>query len=161
MKQLLFAFALVVLTTTVACAFQTDKPSDNKQAGTAEVPPIRNFTKVNADFCTAGQPRPEHFAKLKAEGIKTIINLRPPTEHRAAEEEEQAKQAGLKYINIPVVYGTPNEDQVAEFLKITDDKSIRPVFMIMIFLGGVFGRCESGCGGSPHRGQTPRPRASR
>ena len=124
MKQLFFAFALVALTTTIACAFQNDKSTD-----TPEVPPIRNFTKISADFCTAGQPRPEHFAKLKAEGIMTVLNLRPPGEHRAAEEEEAVKQAGLKYVNLPVVYGTPNEDQVAEFLKITDDKNNRPIFI--------------------------------
>jgi peptide-methionine (S)-S-oxide reductase len=94
-----------------------------------EIPPIRNFTKINQDFCTAGQPRPEHFAKLKADGIKTVLNLRPAGEHRAAEEEEAVKQAGLRYINIPVVYGTPNEEQVAEFLKITDDASLRPMLI--------------------------------
>ena len=125
MKRLLFALAFVTLATTIACAFQTDSASP----ATGEVPPIRNFTKVNADFCTAGQPRPEHFAKLKADGIKTVLNLRPPGEHRAAEEEEAVKQAGMKYVNIPVVYATPNEDQATEFLKITDDKSLRPIFI--------------------------------
>ncbi len=125
MKRFLFALAFVTLATTVASAFQTDSSSP----ATGEIPPIRNYTKVNADFCTAGQPRPEHFAKLKAEGIKTVLNLRPPTEHRAAEEEEQVKQAGMNYLNIPVVYATPNEAQVAEFLKFTDDKNNRPIFV--------------------------------
>ena len=121
MKRLMTLLAFVFV--AALSAFAQTAPE------TTEAPPIRNYTKVNADFCTAGQPRPEHFAKLKADGIKTVLNLRPPSEHRAAEEEEQVKLAGLKYINIPVVYGTPNEDQVAEFLKITDDKSIRPVFI--------------------------------
>jgi protein tyrosine phosphatase (PTP) superfamily phosphohydrolase (DUF442 family) len=94
-----------------------------------EVPPIRNFLKVNQDFCTGGQPRPEHLEMLKADGIKAIINLRPPTEHRAAEEEESAKKLGLRYINIPVVYTAPRDEDADAFLKATDDKENRPAFV--------------------------------
>ena len=73
---------------------------------------IRNFLRINKDFCTGGQPRLEHLEKLKAEGVKAIINLRQPSEHRAAEEEAKAKELGLRYFNIPVVFGNPNEEQV-------------------------------------------------
>jgi uncharacterized protein (TIGR01244 family) len=94
-----------------------------------QVQPIRNFVRVNEDFCTGGQPRPEHLQKLKDEGIKAIINLRPAGEHRAAEEEAKAKELGLRYFNIPVVFGDPKEEQVTEFLKITDDPKNRPAFI--------------------------------
>jgi outer membrane protein assembly factor BamB/protein tyrosine phosphatase (PTP) superfamily phosphohydrolase (DUF442 family) len=90
---------------------------------------IRNFLRVNKDFCTGGQPKLEHLEKLKADGVKAIINLRQPSEHRAAEEEAKAKELGLRYFNIPVAYGNPNEEQVAEFLKITDDPENRPAFI--------------------------------
>jgi uncharacterized protein (TIGR01244 family) len=94
-----------------------------------ESAPIRNFLRVNENFCTGGQPRLEHLEKLKADGIKTIINLRQPSEHRAAEEEAKAKELGLKYFNIPVAFGNPNEEQVAEFLKLTDDPANLPAFI--------------------------------
>lgn len=94
-----------------------------------ELPPIYNFTRINDQFCTGGQPRLEHLAKLKAEGVKAIINLRPPSEHRAPEEEAKAKELGLKYFNIPVVYGDPKEEQATEFLRITDDPANRPAFI--------------------------------
>src|SRR5689334_7893816 len=90
---------------------------------------IRNFLRVNKDFCTGGQPKLEHLQQLKAEGVKAIINLRQPSEHRSAEEEAKAKELGLRYFNIPVAYGNPNEEQVAEFLKITDDPDNRPIFI--------------------------------
>ena len=90
---------------------------------------IRNFLRVNKDFCTGGQPRLEHLGKLKAEGIKSIINLRQPSEHRAAEEEAKAKELGLRYFNIPVVFGNPNEKQVEQFLEITDNPGNRPAFI--------------------------------
>ena len=98
-------------------------------AAQQEVPPIRNFVRVNEQFCTGAQPRLEHLEKLKAEGVRAVINLRPRGEHRAAEEEEKAKELGLRYFNIPVVTGEPKDEQVAEFLKLTDDPENRPAFI--------------------------------
>lgn len=94
-----------------------------------DVPPIRNFLQINKDFCSGAQPRLEHLEKLKTDGVRSIINLRPPAEHRAAEEEAKAKELGLRYFNIPVVFGDPKEEQVTEFLKITDDPKNRPAFI--------------------------------
>ena len=115
-KHIAFAATLLLFASSFAIAQQ-------------EAPPIRNFLRVNEQFCTGGQPRTEHLAKLKAEGITTIINLRPAGEHRAAEEEAAAKELGLRYFNIPVVFANPKEEQVDEFLKITDDVKNRPAFI--------------------------------
>lgn len=94
-----------------------------------EQPAIFNFTRVNDQYCTGGQPKLEALEKLKTEGVKAILNLRTPGEHRAADEEARAKELGLKYFNIPVVYMSPKEEQATEFLKITDDPGNRPVFI--------------------------------
>jgi uncharacterized protein (TIGR01244 family) len=94
-----------------------------------EVTSIRRFLRVEKDVCTGGQPRTAQLAKLKAEGIKTILNLRPPDEHDAAKEEARAKELGMRYIDIPVSFGNPKDEQVEEFLKITDDPANRPVFI--------------------------------
>ena len=114
-KQLLLVLMVVSLTAPIL--------------GQQEVPPIRNFLRVNADFCTGGQPRLENLEKLKAEGIKAIINLRQPSEHRADEEEAKAKELGLRYYNIPVAFGNPKEEQATEFLRLTDDPANRPAFI--------------------------------
>ena len=98
-------------------------------AAQQEIPPIRNFLRVNDQFCTGGQPRLEHLQQLKDEGVKTIINLRPTSEHRAAEEEARAKELGFKYFNIPFVFSEPTDEQATEFLKITDDPANRPAFI--------------------------------
>lgn len=103
--------------------------SHAQQEAKQELPPIRNFLKINDQFCTGAQPRLEHLAKLKADGVKAIINLRQPSEHRAEEEEAEAKRLGLRYFNIPVVYASPKDEQVDEFLKITDDPENRPAFI--------------------------------
>lgn len=94
-----------------------------------EVPAIRNFVRMNNEFCTGAQPRLQHLEMLKADGVKAIINLRPPSEHRAAEEEAKAKNLGLRYFNIPFVFGEPKEEQATEFLQVTDDPENRPAFI--------------------------------
>jgi uncharacterized protein (TIGR01244 family) len=94
-----------------------------------DLPPIRNFLQVATDFCTGGQPRPEHLAKLKADGVKAVLNLRQPSEHRADEEQAAVEKAGMKYFNIPVVYATPTDANADEFLKLTDDPANRPMFI--------------------------------
>jgi len=98
-------------------------------ASQTELPPIRNFLQVDKEFCTGGQPRIEHFETLKADGVKAVLNLRQPTEHRAEEEQAAVEKAGLKYFNVPVVYTSPTEEQVDRFLEITDDPANRPMFI--------------------------------
>jgi uncharacterized protein (TIGR01244 family) len=100
------------------------------QAPVGQAPPdIRNFLQVTPEFCTGGQPRLEHFARLKADGVKAVLNLRQPTEHRAEEEQQAVEAAGLKYFNIPVSYQNPSDADVDQFLKITDDPANRPMFI--------------------------------
>jgi protein tyrosine phosphatase (PTP) superfamily phosphohydrolase (DUF442 family) len=94
-----------------------------------EEPPIRNFIRVNKEFCTGAQPKLEHLEMLKKDGVKAIINLRQRSEHRAAEEEAKANELGLRYFNIPVAFGDPKDEQATEFLRITDDPENRPAFI--------------------------------
>lgn len=91
--------------------------------------PIRNFLRIDPNFCTGGQPNMQQLEKLKAEGITTVINLRTADEYNVAQEEAKAKELGLKYFNIPVVYTAPKEEQATEFLKIMSDTKNRPVFI--------------------------------
>src|SRR5215510_5029525 len=91
--------------------------------------PIRNFLRIGPNFCTGRQPNMQQLEKLKAEGITTIINLRTADEYDVAQEEAKAKELGLKYFNIPVVYTAPKEEQATEFLKIMADTKNRPVFI--------------------------------
>jgi|SRR5688500_4128480 uncharacterized protein (TIGR01244 family) len=120
--------SLTVLCTTItfAAASASALVAQNQPA---PAPDIRNFLQVTPDFCTGGQPRLEHFDALKAQGVRTVLNLRTPGEHRADEERIAVEKAGLKYFNIPVVYREPKDSDVDEFLKITDDPANRPMFV--------------------------------
>lgn len=114
-----------MLTTIIVAAVIVTQAS----GAPSEPPAIRNFLQVTPEFCTGGQPRPEHFTELKNRGVKAVLNLRTPGEHRAEEEKAAVEKAGLKYFNIPVVYREPTAADVDAFLKITDDPANRPMFI--------------------------------
>jgi protein tyrosine phosphatase (PTP) superfamily phosphohydrolase (DUF442 family) len=116
MRRKLYPLAVLLLAAGAAAARQ-------------DAQPIRNFLRVDKEFCTGGQPRLEHLAQLKAEGVKAVINLRRPEEHRAEEEEAEARRLGLRYFNIPVAFAEPKDEQADEFLKLTDDPANRPAFI--------------------------------
>lgn len=99
------------------------------QAAKDELASILSFTRVNDSVCTGGQPQLTHLEKLKAEGVKVVINLRLPDEHESAKEEAKAKELGLRYVNIPVVYLQPKDEQATEFLKVTDELKDDKVFI--------------------------------
>lgn len=94
-----------------------------------EFPSIPNFSKVNDQFFVGGQPRVEDLSRLKAKGIRAIVNLRHPAEYNAAEEEATAKALGLRYFNIPVNPADVQDSQVEQFLSITSDRHNLPVFI--------------------------------
>jgi uncharacterized protein (TIGR01244 family) len=116
--SLVFLASIVV---AVAAAAQQGEPQ--------EYPSIKNFLRVNEQICTGGQPSVDDLAKLRAEGIKAIINLRQPSEYNSEEEATSAKELGLRYFSIPVNAAEPKDEQVDEFLKVTADPQNRPAFI--------------------------------
>jgi uncharacterized protein (TIGR01244 family) len=97
-----------------------------------EVTAIPNFLKLNSQVWTGGQPTLDQLAKLKQEGVKAVINLRPPSESNdeGVQEAARLKELGVPYFNIPVVYTQPLPQDADMFLKITDEQLKNgPVFI--------------------------------
>lgn len=92
-------------------------------------PGIRNFFRVDEQICTGGQPTMEEIARLKAMGVKAIINLRLPGEFNAAEEAARAKELRLRYFHIPFDTHAPDDAAVAQFLDVLADSQNRPLFI--------------------------------
>jgi uncharacterized protein (TIGR01244 family) len=90
---------------------------------------IRNYLRVNENFCTAGQPTVEDLTALKDDGNVAVLNLRLPDEHDSAAEQAGVEALGMKYFNIPVSGGDPQDSQAEEFLALTDDPTNRPMFI--------------------------------
>lgn len=91
---------------------------------------IISFLRLTDNVWTGGQPTQEQLAGLKQQGIRVVINLRPHSEHKGELEEAKAKELGLKYFNIPVVYREPQDEDADDFLKVTDEQVKNgPVFI--------------------------------
>ncbi|MBI3403864.1 MAG: hypothetical protein HY046_00200 [Acidobacteria bacterium] len=109
-------FISVLLLTGLATAQQSDFPN------------IKNFLRHDENFCTGGQPPMEDLAKMKEQGLKSVLNLRRDLEYDAAEEEAALKKLGLKYFRVPVDGSNPKDEQADEILKILADPANRPMF---------------------------------
>jgi uncharacterized protein (TIGR01244 family) len=96
-----------------------------------ERPGITNYTKVDAVVACGGATETSALAGLKADGFKTIINLRQPSEPGANIEQnaEQAKALGLNYVNIPVNGQAPDPKAVDDFLATIANKANQPAFI--------------------------------
>jgi thiosulfate/3-mercaptopyruvate sulfurtransferase len=129
MTKRLFALALALCFALGLTAQQKRDPRDDSRSYDLAEMYQRHFTKVNDQFWTGGQPPIAELARLKAGGIKVILDLQHPGEHNVAAEAAEAKRLGMRYMNIPVVFREPKDEQADEFLRITDDPANRPMFI--------------------------------
>ena len=100
-----------------------------QDAGKAPRQDIYKFLRLSENYCTGGQPKTSELAGLKEEGIRSIINLRWPSEHEEAEEAAEARRLGFHYYNIPVNSLAPKDEEVEEFLEVLEDPRNLPVFI--------------------------------
>jgi uncharacterized protein (TIGR01244 family) len=56
---------------------------------------------IDERLTLAGQPQPEDWAPLAAEGFEVVINMRSDSE-RAVAQHRAAQAAGLRYIHLPL-----------------------------------------------------------
>ncbi|CAN5230572.1 hypothetical protein BH10ACI1_BH10ACI1_25140 [soil metagenome] len=96
---------------------------------TVENKDLPKFKKINDNLYRGGQPTKEGFRQLKQIGIKTIIDLRGADE-RAKTEENEAKNAGLEFINLPLnnLFG-PQDTQIEKILAEINKPENQPVFV--------------------------------
>ncbi len=129
MRRIWAFFASALLLATVSWAQHHPAPAPQPSEPPKEYAGIVNFLRVNPQICTGGQPSMEDLEKMKAEGVRAIINLRQPGEFNAEEEAAKAKELGLRYVHIPVNGREPKDEYAKEFLKATDDPANRPAFI--------------------------------
>jgi len=74
-----------------------------------------------------GRPSAEGVAWLKSMGIKTVLNLR---HYHGDTEKQQVEAAGLRYERIALGSSdAPRAEQVARFLEIVRDPTLRPLYV--------------------------------
>ena len=77
---------------------------------------IFNFVLISDRISTSGQPTPEQFEAVRAEGYAAVINLAPSDENNAlAEEKDLVASLGLEYHHIPMIWKDPKPEEFTAF----------------------------------------------
>ncbi|HMJ24952.1 MAG TPA: tyrosine-protein phosphatase [Pyrinomonadaceae bacterium] len=92
----------------------------------AELP---NFHLVNSQLYRGAQPKAGGLKRLKAIGVKTIVNLRGADEH-TQEEEQEARTLGLRFYNVALPeFSKPKDQDVQRALDLINAPENQPVFV--------------------------------
>lgn len=89
---------------------------------------IPRYRLVRPGLATGGRPSAEELERLKAQGFKTVVDLRTEAEGIAAEKKTVEAQ-GLRYVSVPISpasFGVADVEAVAKVLK---DKDAAPVLL--------------------------------
>ncbi len=91
-------------------------------------PDLRNFHAVAPGLWRGAAPSEAGLERLKAMGVKTVIDLRisPKLVRR---EGAEARALGFRWINLPMGADPPTPKQVATFLSALDRAPAEPVFV--------------------------------
>lgn len=90
-----------------------------------DTPTVGNLGTVDLNLLRGAQPTAQGFAALKAQGVKTVINLRP----EETWEEPMVKAQGMNYVYLPLpAVGAPSTEQALQFLKLVTDPANGKVF---------------------------------
>lgn len=97
-----------------------------QEARYAELP---NFHQVNSQLYRGAQPQSDGPQKLKALGVRTIVNLRRKGE-QTQDEGDTARAIGLRYYNVPLPeFSRPKDTDVQQVLDIINAPENQPVFV--------------------------------
>lgn len=80
------------------------------------------FRQLEDSMLIGPQPTEEDLQQASAEGIKTIIDFRMPSEVATTPNAELAAKNGLDYANIPVSKASLSPNQVNELDRIMQEK---------------------------------------
>jgi protein tyrosine phosphatase (PTP) superfamily phosphohydrolase (DUF442 family) len=78
---------------------------------------LKNFLRLSDKLISSGMPSADQLKSVAESGVQVVINLAPSTANDALHGEEKiVTDLGMKYINIPVVWGEPTRENLEEFM---------------------------------------------
>lgn len=91
---------------------------------------IKNFKKLSDSLYTAGMPSKDQLENAIHQGVQVVINLAPHTvEDALTNEETIIKNLHASYINIPVDWSTPTQENLVKFMNLMDALSEKIVLV--------------------------------
>ena len=103
--------------------------SQRRSVATPEATGIPRFAEIEPGLARGGQPTAEGLQFLRDRGYRTVISFRSNSKERRTLEG-----MGIRYVQIPLHAGLfgaspPSREEVARFLSVVSDSSLRPVFI--------------------------------
>ncbi len=87
-------------------------------------PGVPNFHQVADGIYRGGQPTSDGWKSLSRIGVKTVIDLRPDSEHSIKAEQHEVEGAGMKFVSVPLEgFGAPPADKINQLLDLLAGKS--------------------------------------
>ncbi|HEY9721269.1 MAG TPA: phospholipase D-like domain-containing protein, partial [Oscillatoriaceae cyanobacterium] len=88
-------------------------------------PTVDNLGGLTPNLYRGAQPSAEGFQTLAANGVKTVINLRPEEQW----EKPMVEKAGMKYVYLPLPpVGPPTNQEALQFLSLVTDPANGKVY---------------------------------
>lgn len=90
---------------------------------------IPNYAVVRPGLAAAGRPSDEGLLQLKAQGFRTVVDLRTTKEEGLPEEKALLESQGIKYVHVPVSPATFSAADVDTVQAVIDDAASGPVLL--------------------------------
>ena len=90
---------------------------------------IPNYVLVKPGLAAAGRPTDEGLKRIKAQGFRTVVDLRTPTEEGLAEEKAALERDGIRYVHVPVTSSTFSAADVDAVQAVLGDSAAAPVLL--------------------------------
>jgi len=114
---------MLILTLGICCGYPVAAQDHRDMAHHG---PAMNFHRVSPDLATGGHLTDGGIAALSKQGVSLVIDLRdePPED-----QEQRMAAAGIRWINVPVVWKAPLRDDFEEFSRLMSENEAESVFV--------------------------------
>ena len=91
---------------------------------------IYNYLPISAQLATSGQPTTNQFSAIQRAGYSIIINLAPANvENALPNEAAVVASLGMNYINIPVNFSNPSQQDFEKFVPLLQRHSHQKIWV--------------------------------
>ena len=91
---------------------------------------IYNYLPISTQLATSGQPTTNQFSAIQSAGYSIIINLAPANvENALPNEAAVVASLGMDYINIPVDFSNPSQQDFEKFVSLLQRHSHQKIWV--------------------------------
>lgn len=91
---------------------------------------IYNYLPISTQLATSGQPTTNQFSAIQRAGYSIIINLAPANAENALRNEAAVVASlGMDYINIPVDFSNPSQQDFERFVSLLQRHSHQKIWV--------------------------------